>query len=93
MRCPNCGHDLAETALTEREQRALAALRIAIQRGGGRYPTTLAVAHQMNYSKRWAYEFLRRLEELGFVHRPDGPKSGWAITHNGEHHVRLTLVA
>jgi Mn-dependent DtxR family transcriptional regulator len=85
--CAICGqvYEESESDLPDREQKALKALRAAIQRNGGRHGTTLAVALDMGYSIRWACEFLRRLEDKGYVHRPDGPRSGWAVVKEHEH--------
>jgi DNA-binding IscR family transcriptional regulator len=87
--CPQCGYTYdfrppVET-LPDREQKALRCLRVVIQRAGGRLPSTPAVALEMGYSSRWAYEFLRSLENKGYVHRPDGPRSGWAVVKEHDH--------
>ena len=92
MRCPNCGYRL-DPQLTERQHRALDALRAVEMRQGGRYVSTQAVALEMGYSVRWAYQFLRDLEELGAIGRPDGPRSGWHAPHVLAFPVRLELVA
>lgn len=76
--CPHCGGTLAND-ITERQQKTLDAIRAVTFRLGGSKPGTLAVAMEIGYSIRWAYQFLRDLEELGYVHRPDGLRSGWAI--------------
>jgi DNA-binding IscR family transcriptional regulator len=79
-KCPNCGFEL-ETPITERQQRALDALRAIERRQGGRYASTEAVAQEMGYSNRWAWQHLHDLEELEVIARPDGPRSGWHAPH------------
>lgn len=90
MNCPKCGGNrwkclhcgrsgTLEYPLIVREEVALAALARVLARNGGIKPSTLAVACEMRYSPRWAYETLRALERKGLVARPDGPRSGWAI--------------
>ena len=85
--CAMCGRPWQDQP-TERESLALAALRRVTRRSP--QPSTLAVAMEMEYSTRWAYEFLHRLEERGYVCRPDGPRSGWAETAIGR---RIALAA
>ena len=92
QQCPNCGYQL-EIPITERQHRALDALRTVEMRQGGRYATTQAVALEMGYSTRWAYQFLRDLEELEIIARPDGPRSGWHVPRTIAFPLRLELVA
>lgn len=95
MNCPKCGGNRwqclychyvgpLEYPLIAREELALAALARVIGRNGGIKPSTLAVACEMRYSPRWAYETLRALERKGRVSRPDGPRSGWTIVWPGK---------
>lgn len=91
-RCPNCGYQL-ETPLTERQHRALKALQAVERRQGGRYASTEAVAQEIGYSNRWAWQYLHDLEELGVIARPDGPRSGWHAPHVLQYVFPVTLVA
>jgi hypothetical protein len=88
MQCPRCGYQL-EHHITERQQLALDALRAVTFRMGGRRPGTLAIAMEMGYSTRWAFQFLRDLEEIGVVSRPDGPRSGWSVVKEPHQHLAL----
>lgn len=89
--CPRCGYKL-ESHITERQQGALSALRRVTFRMGGIRPSTLAIAMEMGYSVRWAYQYLKDLEELGYVSRPEGPRSGWSAVKE-QQHTHLAVAA
>lgn len=88
--CNHCGHriDMEAQLDDDRLINTLKAVR-RIQRNGGKgTASTKAVAARINYSTRWTLEWLGRLEELELIHRPRGPKSGWAAVQA----VRLEVV-
>jgi predicted MarR family transcription regulator len=69
-----------EQAVTPFEARLLDRLDQAVRMGGGRPVATKRLAAELGGMDIWnIWYHLRRLEERGLVHRPEGPKSGWAV--------------
>lgn len=69
-----------EQAVTPFEARPLERLDQAVRLGGGRPVPTKRLAMELGGLDMWnIWYHLRRLEERGLVHRPEGPKSGWAV--------------
>jgi hypothetical protein len=69
-----------EQAVTPFEARLLDQLDQAVRTGGGRPVATKRLAVELGGMDIWnIWYHLKRLEERGLVHRPEGPKSGWAV--------------
>lgn len=69
-----------EQAVTPFEARLLERLSQAARRSGGRPVPTKSLAAELGGKDMWSIWYhLKRLEERGLVHRPEGPKSGWAV--------------
>jgi hypothetical protein len=80
IRCPECGAklDLAEIILTERQQSVRNAIE-RIRRETGRWPYAREIGAIIGYTDRAMRYELARMESLGVVCRPSGPRSGWAL--------------
>lgn len=69
-----------EQAVTPFEARLLDRLDRTARQNGGRPVATKRLAVELGGKDVWGVWYhLKRLEERGLVHRPEGPKSGWAV--------------
>lgn len=80
IRCPNCGEklDIAEIIITERQRKIRDAIA-HIRRESGKWPYAREVGAIVGYTDRAMRYELARMEHLGIVCRPSGPRSGWAL--------------
>lgn len=89
MICPRC-HYRIQPELTARQRQVLRAIRAEQASARQATAATAAVARRCWMSITSTKRVLSLLEHLGMVDRPQGPKSGWAVTDDAELPVQLT---
>jgi RIO-like serine/threonine protein kinase len=82
LKCPRCGQklQLAKAAvLTFRQRRILKAIEQGQRDLTRQTVPTSFIAAQVGVSIATAKNELAHLEDMENIHRPEGPKRGWAI--------------
>lgn len=85
FKCAHCGRTnrLVGVPLTFRQRRILKAIS-DLARDTGEAPSAPLIAKRIKVGLSTVKNELAHLEDTHEVHRPDGPKSGWAILDPGE---------